>query len=126
MAFSIGFGPLPWAINAELFSAESKGAASSIAFTFNWFCAFLVTKFYPDLEALIDAEGAYFLFSAVCFFGTFFVVFFVPETKGKSQEELRAYFTGKTLDGKRAVSIESINSIDSMHGFENQGYKRGE
>ena len=67
--FSLGFGPIPWTINAELFSSEAKALASSIAFMFNWFCAFLVTKFYPDLENLIHASGAYLMFSIICFLG---------------------------------------------------------
>ena len=36
-------------MNVELFSAESKSLGTSIAFTFNWICAFVITKFEPDL-----------------------------------------------------------------------------
>ena len=61
-----GIGPLAWTLNAELFPPEAKTVASPITFCFNWFCAFLVTKYEPDLEGLIGASGAYFLFAGIC------------------------------------------------------------
>ena len=61
-----GIGPLAWTLNAELFPPEAKTIASPITFCFNWFCAFLVTKYEPDLESLIGASGAYFLFACIC------------------------------------------------------------
>ena len=45
--------------------------------------------------------------------GTFFIIFFVPETRGKSQEELKAYFRGKKYEADN-VSIESMESISSV------------
>lgn len=60
-------------MNVELFPPEAKGLSSPIAFSFNWFCAFLVTKFEPDLVEAIHASGTYFLFAAICALGTFFV-----------------------------------------------------
>ena len=62
----LGIGPLAWTLNAELFPPEAKTVASPITFCFNWLCAFLVTKYEPDLEGLIGASGAYFLFAGVC------------------------------------------------------------
>ena len=61
-----GIGPLAWTLNAELFPPEAKTIASPITFCFNWFCAFLVTKYEPDLEGFIGASGAYFLFAGIC------------------------------------------------------------
>ena len=53
--FSIGYGPLPWVMNGEFFSLEAKGLSSSIATTFNWFCAFLVSKF--GVQIVCGEEG---------------------------------------------------------------------
>ena len=69
IAFAIGFGPLCWTINAEIFPAEAKRLGSSIAFSANWTFAFLVTKFEPYVEDALNTSGAYFLFSAICLFG---------------------------------------------------------
>ena len=61
----IGLGNIPWILNAELFQPEAKSLCSSIGFCFNWLCAFLVTKFGPELEFVIGASGAYFFFGAL-------------------------------------------------------------
>ena len=58
------------------------------------FC-FIVTKFEPDIERVINASGAYFLFAAICGAGVFVVYFCVPETKGKTPEEMKEYYQRK-------------------------------
>ena len=57
VAYSMGMGPLPWVMNAELFSIESKATSSSLCASFNWLCSFLVVKFSPSLESMIGASG---------------------------------------------------------------------
>ena len=91
--FSIGYGPLPWVMNGEFFPLEAKGLSSSIATAFNWFCAFLVSKFGVDIEMAVGTSGTYFLYGSVCFVATFFVFFVVPETRGKSAEDMKKYFS---------------------------------
>ena len=93
--FAIGYGPLPWAMNGEFFSLEAKSLASSILTAFNWLCAFIVTKFEVNVEDAIGTSGAYFIYASVCFVATFFVLFFVPETKGKSPQDMRNLFDPK-------------------------------
>ena len=60
---------------------------------FNWLCATLVSKFEPDIEAAIGTSGAYFLYAAICATGAAFVMFVVPETKGKSPEDMKKIFS---------------------------------
>ena len=50
VSFSIGFGPIPWLMMGEVFPSRIRGAAASIATTFNWACTFLVTKTFMDLQ----------------------------------------------------------------------------
>ena len=69
--YIIGIGPLAWTLNAELFAPEAKTLAAPITFCFNWFCAFVVTKYEPEVENLIGASGAYFLFAGICGAGKF-------------------------------------------------------
>ncbi len=95
LAFSIGFGPLPWMMNGEFFSLESKALASTIACAFNWFCAFMVSKFEVNLEDAINTSGAYWLYGSICAIAVVFVLFLVPETRGKSPEEMKAHFSKK-------------------------------
>lgn len=87
--FSFGFGPLPWMMMGEIFSMEVKGVAASSACLFNWLMAFIVTKFYLDLTAAVQSYGTFWIFSGFCAIGIFFVYFLVPETKGKTLDEIQ-------------------------------------
>ncbi|XP_031348940.1 facilitated trehalose transporter Tret1-like isoform X2 [Photinus pyralis] len=89
IVFSLGFGPIPWMISSELFPSEIKSVASSAAGTFNWFIAFLITKFYLSLKNAVGGDVTFYIFSVISLIGTIFCVFVVPETKGKSLEEIQ-------------------------------------
>lgn len=87
--FNVGFGPLPWMMMGEIFAPEVKGVAASSACLFNWILVFIVTKFFSDLSETIGLAATFWLFAVICLIGTFFVYFIVPETKGKSLEEIQ-------------------------------------
>ena len=91
-AFSVGFGPIPWLMMSELFSPEVRGVASSLATSFNWTLAFLVTKFFSDLVAAISEAGSFWVFGGITAATFLFCLLFVPETKGKSLEGIQAMF----------------------------------
>merc|ERR1712126_573083 len=92
VAYSMGMGPLPWVMNAELFSKEAKATSSSFCASFNWLCSFLVVKFSPTLESMVGASGSYLSFAALAFFGTILIALTVPETKGKTAEQIQKHF----------------------------------
>ena len=79
-------------MNAELFAPESKAVGAPIAYCFNWFSAFLVTKFEPDLEHTFGTAATYIIFAGICLLGLAFSCFCVPETRGKSPAEIKAIF----------------------------------
>lgn len=87
--FNFGFGPLPWMMMPEIFATEVRGVAGSSACLFNWLMAFVVTKFYSDMTRSLEPYGTFWVFSGFCLVGTFFVYFFVPETKGKTLDEIQ-------------------------------------
>ncbi|XP_078037684.1 facilitated trehalose transporter Tret1-2 homolog [Augochlora pura] len=86
--FSFGFGPLPWMMMGEIFAPEVKGVAASSAGLLNWLMAFIVTKFYTDLKNAFTVAGTFWFFSGISAIGIFFVYILVPETKGKSLENI--------------------------------------
>lgn len=47
MAFSMGFGPIPWLMMGEILPGKIRGSAASVATAFNWTCTFIVTKTFP-------------------------------------------------------------------------------
>jgi hypothetical protein len=92
ISFSIGAGPVPFLMVAELNSAAVIGVASAILTTLNWTFASLITVFFMDIEIQIGLHWCFAMFSACSFLGIGFVYVFVPETKGKSMEEIQNYF----------------------------------
>ncbi|XP_013108729.1 facilitated trehalose transporter Tret1-2 homolog isoform X2 [Stomoxys calcitrans] len=104
--FSIGFGPVPWLMMGELFSSDIKGVAGSIAGTSNWVLAFIVTKTFEDLKGALGAGPTFWLFAGITIVGAIFVFFFVPETKGKSLNEIQ-----RELAGNRNEQPSSINAL---------------
>lgn len=104
IVFSLGFGPIPWMISAEVYPAEVKSSASSAAGTFNWFLAFLVTKFYIDISNAVGGDVTFYIFSAISLAGTVFIYFMVPETKGKTLEQIQIELGGREEEKEGVVN----------------------
>lgn len=88
IVYSLGLGPLPWLISSEIFAPEIRSICGSAAGTFNWFLAFLITKFYKELANFIGEDSVFYILGGLSLCGAFFVYFLVPETKGKSITEI--------------------------------------
>ncbi len=89
-SFAFSLGPVVWTIINEIFPSHVRGKAVAVATGANWFSAWLVAQFFLSLVGLITEAGTFWLFAAFCVATLFFVQRFVPETKGRSLEELEA------------------------------------
>ncbi|GCC16917.1 solute carrier family 2, facilitated glucose transporter member 8 [Chiloscyllium punctatum] len=94
--FALGCGPIPWLVMSEIFPVRARGIASGACVLTNWSTAFLVTKEFHDLVENITQYGTFWLFSSFCFMNLLFTIFFVPETKGRTLEEIEAHFKATT------------------------------
>lgn len=93
--FSLGGGPLPWAMIGEMLPSRIKGpTAAFIAFT-NWILAFAVSSTFPLFLDILGAGTIYWIFAGVCGLGIPFVIFVLIETKGKDLDEIQAILSGK-------------------------------
>lgn len=96
VAFSLGYGPIPWMMVGELFAPQIKGFASSLSCVLNWLLAFLVTRFYSDLKDAFSTQATFWIFAVISAIGTVFVFFIVPETKGKTLDEVQRVLGGSS------------------------------
>ncbi|ALC47794.1 CG1213, partial [Drosophila busckii] len=94
IVYCTGFGPLPWAVLGEMFPANIKSVASSVVASTCWILGFLVTRYYPALDAL-GSYYAFWLFAIFCVVAFFFVLFVVMETKGLSLQQIQDRLNGK-------------------------------
>jgi hypothetical protein len=92
VGFSLALGPVVWLMMGELFPVKFRGVASGIATMVNWGAAFLVTKSFTALQDAVGLSGSFWIYAGCALVGGVFVIFFVPETKGKSPSEIAAYF----------------------------------
>ncbi|KAF3859885.1 hypothetical protein F7725_000140 [Dissostichus mawsoni] len=109
--FEIGPGPIPWFIVAELFSQGPRPAAIAVAGFSNWSANFLVGMSFPYVEQLC---GPYvFIIFTVLLLGFFtFTYFKVPETKGRSFDEITAGFRKSAGPGAGKYSApEEFNTL---------------
>jgi MFS family permease len=90
--FSIGIGPVPFLMLAELNSSKMIGVASAAATTVNWTFAYLVTLIFMLLEAEYGMHVCFAIFTVSSLVGVIFACVCVPETKGKSMEDIQKYF----------------------------------
>jgi len=93
-AFRLGLGPIPWFMSTELMSAErGRGGVQSAVASFSWFMSFAVVK---SFKAFVERNpvALWCSFAAYSAAGFVFVLVFVPETNGKSREQIRAELVG--------------------------------
>ncbi|XP_061399774.1 facilitated trehalose transporter Tret1 isoform X1 [Musca vetustissima] len=108
LGFSLGFGPIPWLMMGEILPAKIRGSAASVATAFNWTCTFIVTKTFPDMIESIGGHGAFWLFGVVCVIALFFVIVYVPETQGKTLEDIERKMMGRV---RRMSSVANIKPL---------------
>ncbi|XP_015177990.1 PREDICTED: facilitated trehalose transporter Tret1-like [Polistes dominula] len=89
ISFGVALGPLPWMMISEYFAPETKGIAASSACLLNWVLAFIVTKTFINLNNVINTYGTFWVYTIICALGIPFVILLVPETKGKSLEQIQ-------------------------------------
>ncbi|KAK8290627.1 hypothetical protein V6Z11_D06G009900 [Gossypium hirsutum] len=91
VTFSLGMGAIPWVIMSEILPINIKGLAGSIATLSNWFFAWVVTM---TANLLLDwsSGGTFTIYMVVSAFTIVFVTLWVPETKGRTLEEIQWSF----------------------------------
>lgn len=94
VAFSLGFGPIPWMLSGDLCTPAIKATVSSTAGTFNWILAFIITTVFADMRSSMGDDGAFWFFAGISLVGVPLVYLFIPETKGKSIDEIQLILGG--------------------------------
>ena len=101
-SFAISLGPVFWLMISEIYPLRIRGTAMSVASIANWGSNWLVALTFPVLLATFGGAGSFWLFAVLGIVAWFFVYFRVPETKGRSLEEIEASFRGTTVGSSGA------------------------
>ncbi|XP_048337281.2 sugar transporter ERD6-like 7 isoform X3 [Ziziphus jujuba] len=88
-SFSVGMGAVPWVVMSEIFPINIKGQAGSLATLVNWFGAWLCSYTFNYLMSW-SSYGTFILYAAINALAILFIIGVVPETKGKTLEQIQA------------------------------------
>lgn len=91
-SFAMSLGPVVWVYNSEIFPTRIRGRAMSIATFVLWVASFTVSQTFPMLVDSIGSAWTFVVYAVACFATFLFVLFFLPETKGRTLEEIEQWW----------------------------------
>ena len=86
--YAMTLAPVTWVLISELFPNRIRGAAMSIAVLALWIASTVLTLTFPYLIKILGAAGAFWTFGGVCVVGFIVIFRHLPETKGKTLEDI--------------------------------------
>jgi len=86
--YAMSLAPIVWVVISEIFPNRIRGAAMAISTIALWSASFLLTYTFPLLNSALGAAGTFWLYGLICLAGFLFIYKKLPETKGKSLEEI--------------------------------------
>jgi SP family arabinose:H+ symporter-like MFS transporter len=89
--YAMSLAPVTWVVIAEIFPTRIRSSAMSIAVAALWAACFLLTYTFPLLNARLKASGTFWTYALICLAGLLFLAASLPETKGKTLEEIESY-----------------------------------
>ena len=91
--YALSLAPVTWVLISEIFPNRIRGIGVSISVSALWSAAFVLTFTFPFLNRALGSAGTFWTYAGICLVGFFFVLLRVPETKGKSLEEIERELT---------------------------------
>uniref|UniRef100_A0A7G3AKB0 Putative facilitated trehalose transporter tret1-2 n=1 Tax=Lutzomyia longipalpis TaxID=7200 RepID=A0A7G3AKB0_LUTLO len=103
---TLGFLVVPWVMIGELYPQKVRGIIGGMTTCSAHIFVFIVVKTYPFLASVLYQHGTFMLYGCISLTGCIFFYKCLPETKGKSLQEIEDYFSGriKTLKTKKGAT----------------------
>jgi sugar porter (SP) family MFS transporter len=86
--YGMSLAPVVWVVISEIFPNRIRGAAMSVAVMSLWIACFILTYTFPWLNSNLGPAMTFWIYAAICIAGFIFIKFRLPETKGKTLEEI--------------------------------------
>ncbi|XP_004411437.1 PREDICTED: solute carrier family 2, facilitated glucose transporter member 6 isoform X2 [Odobenus rosmarus divergens] len=94
--YAMGWGPITWLLMSEILPLQARGVASGLCVLVSWLTAFALTKSFLLVVNAFGLHVPFFFFAAICLASLVFTGCWVPETKGRSLEQIESFFrTGR-------------------------------
>lgn len=93
---TIGFLILPWSMMSDVFPLQVKGLASGLTTALGYIFCFIAIKMFPAVNMALGNAGTFYFFGIMSALGSFFIISFLPETRGKTLEQVLESWNKKT------------------------------
>lgn len=103
LAYASSYGSLPWVLPAEVFPSSKRAKGVGAATAMVWLANFIIGVIVPEMQLRLG-WGTYLFFGCFCFSAGIFSFFFVPETAGKSLEQIAEAFGDRLNDEDRQLA----------------------
>jgi MFS transporter, SP family, xylose:H+ symportor len=100
--YAMSLAPVTWVLISEIFPNRVRGAAVSVSVSALWIACFVLTFTFPLLNSALGAARTFWLYAGICAAGFLFILLCVPETKGKSLEQIESILTRAPPSARRA------------------------
>ncbi|EDW78463.1 uncharacterized protein Dwil_GK16169 [Drosophila willistoni] len=112
---TMGMLTLPFFMISEVFPQRARGSASGIAVFLGMLTAFVMLKIYPNMDALLGTSNLFAFYAGVSFGAAVFIYLCVPETRGRTLEELEEHWrTGKFA---RRATVNNLKDVELHEVF---------
>ncbi|XP_048252931.1 proton myo-inositol cotransporter-like [Haliotis rufescens] len=90
--FAPGMGPMPWTINSEIYPLWARSVGTAVSTFTNWAFNLAVSMSFISLTETLTRYGTFWLYACLAFLGAIILAMILPETKGKTLEEVEGLF----------------------------------
>ncbi|KAL0090295.1 general substrate transporter [Phycomyces blakesleeanus] len=92
-SYALGLGYAPWLIQSEMFSNSVRGKANGVSTAVNWICNLIISTTFLSMTDTLTSAGTFWFYAGISFILWIGIYFLLPETSGKSLEEVNASFS---------------------------------
>uniref|UniRef100_A0A803KTC0 Major facilitator superfamily (MFS) profile domain-containing protein n=1 Tax=Chenopodium quinoa TaxID=63459 RepID=A0A803KTC0_CHEQI len=114
--FAPGMGPVPWAINSEIYPQAYRGLCGGMGATVCWITNLIVSESFLSIADAIGTGGTFLIIAGIVVFAFLFVCAFVPETRALTFEEVDQLFKERAYGSRE----NSQSLLEPGNGFENR------
>jgi sugar porter (SP) family MFS transporter len=86
--YAMSLAPVTWVLISEIFPNRIRGRAISVSVSALWIASFALTYSFPSISKTLGSSGTFWLYAGICLIGFGFVFWGVPETRGKTLEQI--------------------------------------
>lgn len=95
--YAVSLAPVTWVVISEIFPNRARGQAMAVAVASLWIASFFLTYTFPFLNASVGSAGTFWIYASICVAGFLFILRRLPETKGKTLEEIESQWSSGAI-----------------------------